>query len=469
MVFSDLIFMYLFLTLCMLLYYILPFRGWRNGVLIIFSLMFYAFGEPVWVLLLIGSALVDYINGLFIEKHRGQKIAVLGVVMSLVINLGVLAVFKYSGFIMENINAVTGLGLPVPRFTLPIGISFYTFQTISYTVDVYRGKAKVQRNFFNFLLYVSLFFQLVAGPIVRYTTIAEEIDNRKFSVTDMSRGFERLIIGLGKKVIIANSVGNIADTLLGSPPDSVLAAWSGVIMFSLQIYYDFSGYSDMAIGLGMMFGFHFDENFNYPYISRSATEFWRRWHISLGSFFRDYLYIPMGGNRRHQLLNLAVVWLLTGLWHGASWNYILWGVFWGVLVIMEKLFLGKVLDKIPRIFGHIYLIFAAVMGWTLFYFEDFSQLGVCLGAMFGAGDIALCDDITISLLKGSCFVIAAAVIFSCPLYRIIWEKTDRLADRSGAAYYSARFVQAAVLLGILIVSSILLVNQSYNPFLYFRY
>lgn len=468
MVFSDLLFLYLFLPLCMLLYYILPFRGWRNGVLIIFSLMFYAFGEPVWVLLLIGSALVDYINGLFIEKHRGRKIAVLGVVMSLVINLGILAVFKYSGFIMENINAVTGLGLPVPRFTLPIGISFYTFQTISYTVDVYRGKAKVQRNFFNFLLYVSLFFQLVAGPIVRYTTVAEEIDSRKFSVTDMSMGFERLIIGLGKKVIIANTVGNIADTLLEDAPASVLAAWAGVIMFSLQIYYDFSGYSDMAIGLGMMFGFHFDENFNYPYISKSATEFWRRWHISLGSFFRDYLYIPMGGNRRHQLLNLAVVWLLTGLWHGASWNYILWGVFWGVLVIIEKLFLGKVLDKIP-VFGHIYLIFAAVMGWTLFYFEDFSQLGVCLSTMFGAGDALLYDDITISLLKGSCFVIAAAVILSCPLYRIISQKTDSLADRSGAAFYTARFVQTAALLAILGVSSILLVNQSYNPFLYFRY
>lgn len=414
MVFSDLLFLYLFLPLCMILYYILPFRGWKNGVLIIFSLMFYAFGEPVWVLLLIGSALVDYCNGLFIEKHRGQKIAVLGVVMSLVINLGVLAVFKYSGFIMENINAVTELGLPVPRFTLPIGISFYTFQTISYTVDVYRGKAKVQRNFFSFLLYVSLFFQLVAGPIVRYTTVADEIDNRRFSVLDMSRGLERLIIGLGKKVIIANSVGNIADTLLEDAPASVLAAWAGVIMFSLQIYYDFSGYSDMAIGLGMMFGFHFDENFNYPYISKSATEFWRRWHISLGSFFRDYLYIPMGGNRRHQLLNLAVVWMLTGLWHGASWNYILWGIFWGVLIITEKLFLGKVLEKLPVI-NHIYLIFAAVMGWALFYFEDLSQLGVCLDTMFGGGNAALYDDITISLLKGSCFVIAAAVLFSCPI------------------------------------------------------
>ncbi|MBP1561943.1 MAG: MBOAT family protein [Oscillospiraceae bacterium] len=471
MVFSDLIFIYLFLPLCLLLYYIFPNRFYRNGILIIFSLVFYSFGEPIWVGLLVISALVDYINGLFIGHFRGRKIAVLGVVMSLVVNLGILAMFKYSGFIAENINLLTGANLPVPRFTLPIGISFYTFQTISYTVDVYRGKAEVQKSFLNFLLYVSLFFQLVAGPIVRYTTVANEIDSRRFSVSDMSSGFTRFIIGLGKKVIIANCVGKIATDALSfdTAPSSVLSAWAGVIMFSLQIYYDFSGYSDMAIGLGMMFGFHFDENFNYPYISKSASEFWRRWHISLGSFFRDYVYIPMGGNKRHQILNLAVVWFLTGLWHGASWNYILWGVYFGVLVMLEKLFLGKILEKIPALFSHLYLIAAAIFGWALFYFEDLTKLSSCLGAMFGGGNAALYDDITLSALKGSCFVIAAAVIFSCPICRIVMDKTEKLAARSGVLYGISRTVTMAVLLGILAVSSVMLVEQSYNPFLYFRY
>ena len=473
LVFSDLLFIYMFLPLCLALYYFFSDTAYRNSVLIIFSLAFYSFGEPVWVLLLIGSALVDYLNGLFIARcrRRRSRAAVLGVIMSLVINLGVLVLFKYSGFIMENINLATGLSLPVKHFTLPIGISFYTFQTISYTVDVYCGRARVQRNFFDFLLYVSLFFQLVAGPIVRYTTVASEISRRRFSVFDMSRGVERFILGLGKKVIIANSLGSIADELLTfeTAPVSTAAAWAGIIMFSFQIYYDFSGYSDMAIGLGLMFGFHFEENFNYPYISKSASEFWRRWHISLGSFFRDYVYIPMGGNRRHQVVNLAVVWFLTGLWHGASWNYIFWGLFWGVLVAIEKLFLRKVLDKLPSLFGRIYLLAAAAAGWTMFYFEDLGKLKQCFLGMFGKSGIPLSDEITMSLLKGSCFVIIAAAVFSCPVCRILSEKTEALASKSVFAYTWAKIAENIVLVGILAVSSILLVKQSYNPFLYFRY
>ncbi len=473
MVFSDLLFIYMFLPLCLLLYYILPDITYRNGVLIIFSLIFYSFGEPVWVLLLIGSALVDYINGLFIAKYKRQKsrLAVLGVISSLVINLGVLILFKYSGFIAENINAAAGLSLPVKHFRLPIGISFYTFQTISYTIDVYRGETRAQRNFLNFLLYVSLFFQLVAGPIVRYTTVASEITRRRFSAADMSRGIERFIFGLGKKVIIANSLGSIAVKLLdfGTAPVSAAAAWTGIIMYSFQLYYDFSGYSDMAIGLGLMFGFHFEENFNYPYISKSASEFWRRWHISLGSFFRDYVYIPMGGNRSHQLLNVAVVWFLTGLWHGASWNYILWGLFWGLLVVIEKLFLGKLLDKLPSVFGHLYLVAAALFGWTLFYFEDMTSLKQCLMGMFGMNGIPLSDEITMSLIKGSCFIIIAAAVFSCPICKITMEKTEALADRSAVAYAFAKTGEMIVLLAILAVSSVLLVKQSYNPFLYFIY
>lgn len=472
MVFSDIIFIYLFLPVCLLLYYIFPNRIYRNGVLIIFSLLFYSFGEPIWVLLLIGSALLDYFNGLFIDRHKREKIAVIGVISSVVINLSVLVLFKYSGFIAENINAVTGLSLPVNRSMPPIGISFYTFQTISYTVDVYCGRARVQRSFLNFLMYVSLFFQLVAGPIVRYTTVAEEISRRRFSVFDMSRGIERFIIGLGKKVIIANSLGSIAESLLSfeSAPDSAMAAWVGVLMFSFQIYYDFSGYSDMAIGLGLMFGFHFEENFYYPYVSKSASEFWRRWHISMGSFFRDYVYIPMGGNRRHQLLNIAVVWFLTGLWHGASWNYILWGIFWGTLVAAEKLFLRKVLEKLPAFFGHLYLLAAAFFGWALFYFEDMDKLAACLGGMFGRNGIAAYDEITLSLVKRCCFVIIAAAVFSCPVCKAAMDKIDALAERSdGAAYAAAKTAETVILAGILCVSSVLLVKQSYNPFLYFRY
>lgn len=469
MVFSNLLFIYLFLPLCLFLYYLTKNPAVRNGVLIVFSLIFYSFGEPVAILLMASSTLIDYFNGRFIEKNRGRKIAVLGVIISLVYNLGALCLFKYSGFLVTNFNLLTGLSIPVPKLTLPIGISFYTFQTISYVVDVYRGKTKAQRNYFDYLLYVSMFFQLVAGPIVRYTDIAEQIEDRKCTAEDMFGGWVKFIIGLGKKVIIANCVGGITDSLIGNSaaPASVLAAWSGIILYTLQIYFDFSGYSDMAIGLGKMFGFSLPENFNYPYISKSASEFWRRWHISLGSFFRDYVYIPMGGNRRHQLLNVAVVWFLTGLWHGASWNYILWGLYFGVLISLEKLFFGKVLDKLPAVFSHIYMLIVIIFGWLLFYFEDMGAMGQCLKVMFGAAPAA--DDITVSLLKGSCFVIAAGIIFSCPVYGFIVKKAEAAAEKSAAARVIFQIVGMILLLGVLTVSSLLLVKQTYNPFLYFRY
>ncbi len=469
LVFSNLLFIYLFLPLCLFLYYLTKNPAVRNGVLIVFSLIFYSFGEPVAILLMASSTLIDYFNGRFIEKNRGRKIAVLGVIISLVYNLGALCLFKYSGFLVTNFDLLTGLSIPVPKLTLPIGISFYTFQTISYVADVYRGKTKAQRNYFNYLLYVSMFFQLVAGPIVRYTDIAEQIGDRKCTVEDMFGGWVKFIIGLGKKVIIANCVGGITDSLIGNSavPASVLAAWSGIILYTLQIYFDFSGYSDMAIGLGKMFGFNLPENFNYPYISKSASEFWRRWHISLGSFFRDYVYIPMGGNRRHQLVNVAVVWFLTGLWHGASWNYILWGLYFGVLISLEKLLFGKVLDKLPAVFSHIYMLIVITFGWLLFYFEDMGAMGQCLKAMFGAAPAV--DDITVSLLKGSCFVIAAGIIFSCPVYGFIVKKAEAAAQKSVAARVIFQIVGMILLLGVLTVSSLLLVKQTYNPFLYFRY
>ena len=476
MVFSDLFFMYAFLPVCLLLYYICSHRGYRNAVLAIFSLFFYAWGEPVWVTLLIFSALVDYCNGLFIgwcrkDGGKREKLAVLGVVASLVINLGLLGVFKYSGFIVENINNISGASFKVPEFALPIGISFYTFQTITYSVDVYRKKVQVQKSFLNFLLYVSMFFQLVAGPIVRYEDVENEINDRKASLSEINSGFIRFVYGLAKKVLIANCTGELAVSALAfeNAPPSVFGAWFGVIMFSLQIYYDFSGYSDMAIGLGMMFGFHFPENFNYPYISRSATEFWRRWHISLGSFFRDYVYIPLGGNRKRVYLNLAITWFLTGLWHGASWNFILWGCYFGLLIMIEKLFLLKVFEKIPRVFSHIYSLFIVIIGWALFYFTDMTQLKACLEAMFGLADIPLTDELTRSSLLNNVYLIGAAVIFSMPIYKLITEKADKLGRRSGGAFVTFKTVQTVMTVVLLGVSSIMLVGQTYNPFLYFRF
>lgn len=473
MVFSNLIFIYIFMPLCMVSYFAAGSQRVRNLILALFSLAFYAWGEPVWVFLLICSAAVDYFNGLFIEKCRKRKRGnpVLGVVFSLIFNLGALFIFKYSGFFMHTFNSLTGLSLREPSFELPIGISFYTFQTISYTVDVYRGKIKAQHSFLNFLLYVSMFFQLVAGPIVRYESIAEEIDNRNVTAADINSGLIRFICGLGKKVMIANAVGALASTSLSfeNAPTSVAAAWFGMLMFTLQIYFDFSGYSDMAIGLGMMFGFHFPENFNYPYISRSATEFWRRWHISLGTFFRDYVYIPLGGNRRHQILNLVVVWFLTGMWHGASWNFIIWGAGFGVLIILEKLFLLKFLEKIPRIFAHIYSLFFIIIGWSVFYFTDLDKLSICLKSMFGAADIPLCDEITKSLLLNNLWLIIFAIVICTPISRWLMERSQFAERKSTFSFFAVKTVSTALCTAVLLISSVMLVGQTYNPFLYTRF
>ena len=349
MVFASLIFLFLFLPLNLLMYYSTKNAAWRNILLIIFSLVFYGWGEPIWITLMIFSALLDYINGRVIEKFRGTILAKIGLLSSIVINLGFLATFKYSSFIVENVNAIFGTSFNLPHFALPIGISFYTFQTISYTVDVYRNEVKAQKSFLKFMMFVSLYHQLVAGPIVRYSHIADEIDNRKEKLADISRGLSRFCIGLFKKVIIANVAAELVKKYMGdnSAPLSMTdlsalttgAAWFGLILFAIQIYFDFSGYSDMAIGLGWMFGFHYHENFKYPYTATSISDFWRRWHISLSSFFKDYVYIPLGGNRKHVYLNLFIVWFLTGLWHGASWNFIFWGLYFFIFISLEKSFL----------------------------------------------------------------------------------------------------------------------------------
>jgi alginate O-acetyltransferase complex protein AlgI len=466
MVFSELIFIYAFLPLFIIFYFLIPNLTYKNAVLVVFSIVFYAWGEPVWVLLLIGSTLCDYFNGLFIKKHFGTNKAKLGVAASLLVNLGFLFVFKYGAFFTETVNGIFGISLPVTQLDLPIGISFYSFQSISYIVDVYRGKVKAQTSFLKFMMYISMFFQLVAGPIVCYETIEKQIERRDISVMNFSQGLIRFCIGLGKKVIIANQVGSLADSFLGnSTPASAASAWFGALMFALQIYYDFSGYSDMAIGMGKMAGFHFLENFNYPYISGSAREFWRRWHISLGSFFREYVYIPLGGNRKHQYLNLAIVWFLTGLWHGASWNFVIWGCYFGLLIVIENLFLGKVLDKIPRFFSVLYLLFAALIGWVIFYFTSLTKLGLYLGAMFGAGGVRLIDGFTQTTIINNLFIIAVAIIFCMPIVpkvKAFFEKRKKAVS----LYVTLQTIAACA---VLIVSSVLLIGDTINPFLYFRF
>lgn len=469
MIFADLLFIYLFLPLCLLAYFITKKQSVRNVVLIIFSLIFYAWGEPVWVILLIFSAFVDYFNGLFIEKHFGTKKAKIGVVVSLIINLGLLFVFKYSGFVLNNINELLDLGMKVPEFRLPVGISFYTFQTISYSIDCYRGVVKTQHNFFRFLMYVSLFPQLVAGPIVRYSVVDKEIDERHTSITDFAEGITRTIVGLAKKVIIANGCSVIVSDLLDGQLSNLSAAgaWLGIIAFTFQIYFDFSGYSDMAIGMGRIFGFHFDENFNYPYISKSITEFWRRWHISLGSFFRDYLYIPLGGNRKRAYLNLFIVWFMTGLWHGASWNFILWGLYFGVIIFIERLTVLKFIDKIPSVIMHIYSLFLIVFGWAIFYFTDLSRLGAFIVAMFGANGGGFDDAVIRNIFVNNLFLLIAAAILSTPISKFISGRIEKI--KSPDAYMAVGTCKIILTALLLLISSVLLVSATSNPFLYYRF
>ncbi len=467
MVFSSLLFLYAFIPLNLILYFLTKKREIRNAVLILFSLIFYSWGEPVWVTLLIFSATIDYFHGLIAEKYRGRLGAKLALASSLILNLSLLGAFKYSGFIVENINALAGLSLPVPSFSLPIGISFYTFQTISYVIDVYRGDVKPQHDYAKFFMYVSLYSQLVAGPIVRYADVAKEVDYREENLHDISAGISRFLVGLTKKVLIANTAGAFAEEYLAGDltKSTTAAVWFGILMFSIQIYYDFSGYSDMAIGLGWIFGFHFLENFNYPYIAKSATDFWRRWHMSLGQFFRDYVYIPMGGNRKHQYLNLFVVWFLTGLWHGASWNFILWGLWFGVLIMIEHLFLRKVLEKLPTVFGHIYLLLAAVLGWVLFYFTDLGKAWDCIRVMFGAAGTGFWDITLEITLENNIFWLIAAVAFCMPIYpkvRAFIESRPALSNLAGWIKTPANILMLAT-------NTALLVGSSYNPFLYYRF
>lgn len=473
MVFSDLFFLYAFLPACLLLYFLSKNIHWKNGVLILFSLIFYAWGEPFWIILLLGNVIVNYFCGILIARFRNTPYSKIGVIISLVVSLGALAVFKYTDFIAENLSAILPFDIPAPHIGLPIGISFYTFQIISYILDAYWGKVNVQRNPLKFLMYVSLFPQLVAGPIVRYGVIEREIDGRVSSDDDISEGITRFIIGLGKKVVIANNISTVVITLFGDASKgytdissvSVAGVWYGVILLSLWYYFDFSGYSDMAIGLGRIFGFHFNENFNYPFISKNITEFWQRWHISLGSFFRDYLlYVPIFGKRR-QYVSLFLVWFCTGLWHGASWNYIIWGLYFGLFIFIERKIGNKRMKKMPKALAHIYSLLIIVIGFGIFHFEDLPSLGNFFKSLVGLNGNPLTDITIQTLFMNNIFLFAAAIVLSIPwlpkLKKFIMAKSAGLAVTGTA--------QTICNIALLAVSSIMLVNSTNNPFLYFRF
>ncbi len=448
----------------MFLYYVLPKKA-RNGVLLIASIIFYSWGEPVYVFLMIFSAIFNYFMAIDIGKARVHGSNGKGTLLfTVIVNLFILSFFKYYGFLMDTINDLLGTDIQYTALSLPIGISFYTFQALSYIFDVYRGNVKVQINPLKFTLYLALFPQLIAGPIVKYKDIAEQLDHREVTLEKFGWGTMRFIIGLGKKVILANNLGAIYAEISSLSDDQATAMtfWIGIIAYTLQIYFDFSGYSDMAIGLGRMFGFEFMENFNYPYISKTVTEFWRRWHISLSTWFKEYVYIPLGGNRvsvpRH-ILNLLIVWSLTGLWHGASWNFVVWGIYYGILLIVEKYFLGKYLEKFPGILQHIYAMVIVIIGWVFFSCEDLSAALDYLGVMFGAGSAGFADTYTLYLLRTNALLLIIGCIAATP----------EVTKQFGILCKKHSIISILLLLGLFILSVAYLIFSSYNPFLYFRF
>ena len=482
MVFSDLFFLFAFIPAFALLYLLgtlidkkcLPAVAGeascvvRNSVLVVFSLLFYAWGEPMYVFLMLGSVLINFIAGRIIDRQQQHRKAALAV--GVTVNILILATCKYLGFFATLLNDM-GLPVPVPQIALPIGISFYTFQSISYLVDVYRKEAHAQKRYIDLLLYISMFPQLIAGPIVRYDTVAREINHRHASSSDVAEGIYRFMLGLGTKVILANQLSTIATQFLadGFSQLTTAGAWVGILAFTFQIYFDFSGYSDMAIGIGRCLGFHFKENFDHPYCSRTVTEFWRRWHMSLGSFFRDYVYIPLGGNRRHQWFNIAVVWALTGFWHGAAWNFLLWGCYFGVLLVIEKLVILKIQRYIPAPVMHIYLLFIVVFGWGLFYFDDMSRYFQFVPTLFGGGHEGA-FVIAKSAVMDKFWIWIAAIAFAMPIRKwtgmlaakVLGEGTARCE----AVVMTGRLV---ISLALLVLSVALLVGATNNPFLYTRF
>ena len=460
MVFSSSVFLFLFLPIVLALYYLAP-RRLRNTVLLLSSLVFYAWGEPVYLLLMLFTIALNYAGGLLIARRRERGLSAKAVLAAAVIlNLALLGWFKYAGFLARSLRALTGFGwLSVPAVALPIGISFYIFQSMSYVIDVYRGDAPVQRDLLTFGTYVALFPQLIAGPIVRCRDVAEQLTDRRETLSGFASGVSLFIVGLAKKILLANRMGVLWDALRSD--GGTLSAWFGIFSFLFQLYFDFSGYSDMATGLGRMFGFSFRRNFNYPYISRSVTELWRRWHISLSTWFREYVYFPLGGSRRglpRQILNMLIVWVLTGLWHGASWNYALWSLFFAVLLILEKLFLGALCEKLPRALRHALLLFTVAVGWTIFYFEDLGAMGAFLLRLFRPAATGVHAR---NILLGYLPTFLAAALASTPLPLRLYRR-----------FRKHRAVEAAGLLWLMLLfllCTAALASQSYNPFIYFRF
>ena len=466
MLFSSIPFLYYFLPSVLILYFIAP-KKLKNSVLMISSLVFYGWGEPKYVILMIASIVIGYFSGILIEAFSQKKVSKAFLGISVVVNLGFLAYFKYADFFIENFNAVTGLSVSLLRIALPIGISFYTFQILSYTIDVYRRNVRAQRNIINLAAYVTMFPQLIAGPIVRYSDIEAQLKERTHSFENFSKGARRFIIGLGKKILIANSLGELCDIFKASDDKSILFYWLYAVAFGLHVYFDFSGYSDMAIGLGRIFGFEFNENFNYPFISKSATEFWRRWHMSLGTWFRDYVYIPLGGNRVSKprwFFNIFVVWFLTGFWHGAAWNFIIWGLFFAIVLIIEKLLLLKYLDK-SKVISHIYTLIVVGISFVIFNATDMKEAFSYIGGMLGAENTPLVSTELFYYLKSYAVTIVIGIIGATP---IVKKTAERLFESSKISNF-IWILEPVALVTLLLVMTAFLVDGSFNPFLYFRF
>ena len=464
MVFSSLVFMFAYLPITLLAYYLIPRQG-RNIFLFFINLLFYGWGEPTLIVLMLINIAINYAGGYFVDKFRDdKKKQKLFLILTCVIDIGTLAVFKYTGMLVDTINMLPFLDLPTPEISLPIGISFYTFQTMSYVIDVYRDDAPVSKNPINFGTYVALFPQLIAGPIVRYRDVADQLVHRRETMDLFSKGVNVFLVGLAKKVLIANPMGTLNTAIFATTDENgVVGTWIGIIAYSFQLYFDFSGYSDMACGLGNMLGFEFLKNFDYPYISKSVTEFWRRWHISLSTWFKEYVYIPLGGNRKgvkRQVINLLIVWGLTGIWHGASWNFVLWGLYYGIMLIVEKFLLKKLLDKLPSFVQHIYTIFIIIIGWGLFYFTDMSQLGVFLINLFDFSK-GICGEQALTLILQYLPVLLAAGFASTPVATKLYKKIENKKH--------IWILQTLFCAVILVLCTASLVSSSYNPFLYFRF
>ena len=463
MLFTSISFLYYFLPIVLIIYFIVP-KKYKNLILFIFSLIFYFYGEPKYIFLMILEILIAYIGAILIDKYKSKKILIL----TLFIHIILLIIFKYTNFLTTNINNVFNTNFKLLNIALPIGISFYTFQIISYIVDVYKGKVKVQKSFLKLATYVSLFPQLIAGPIVRYEVIENELDNRKHSFEDFSIGVRRFTIGLAKKVLIANMLGELCTKFSLVDERSIVLYWIFAISYMLQIYFDFSAYSDMAIGLGRMFGFHFLENFDYPYISKSITEFWRRWHISLGSWFRDYVYIPLGGNRvskMKHLRNILIVWLLTGIWHGASWNFVIWGLMFGIILIIEKLFLNKYLEKLPSFIRRIYVLFIVMISFIIFNADTMNDAISNIIGLFGFNKETFINNYTIYYLKSYFIILVIAIIASTPLIKKQLEnmKKNKFMNKL------INILEPIYIVTLLLIVTSYLIDNSYNPFLYFRF